>query len=127
MLESIENNKEKSKNKQNKIKNIKIERNEDKHSTLNLSETPNIINSETPFYSQSKNSMPFFYEDNHSLTNGILNLSKSRNSFINEPISHNKEESRSSLEEIQILLKNTIKENKNISVGKKEQRQICIL
>ena len=123
MLESIENNKEKSENKQNKIKNIKIERNEDKHSTLNLSETPNIINLETQFYSQSKNSMPIFYEDNHSLTNGILNLSKSKNSFINEPISHNKDESLSSLEEIQILLKNTIKENKNISVGKKEKRQ----
>ena len=125
MSQTIENNKEKEKykNKQNENQNMYIQRNEDKKSTLNLSEIPNIINLETQINGKSKNFSPLFADDNHSLANGLLNLSKLKNSFINEPISHNKDESRSSLEEIQILLKNTINENKNMSVGKKEKRQ----
>ena len=125
MSQTIENNKEKEKykNKQNENQNMYIQRNEDKKSTLNLSEIPNIINLETQINGKSKNFSPLFADDNHSLANGLLNLSKLKNSFINEPITHNKDESRSSLEEIQILLKNTINENKNMSVGKKEKRQ----
>ena len=125
MSQTIENNKEKEKykNKQNENQNMYIQRNEDKKSTLNLSEIPHIINLETQINGKSKNFSPLFADDNHSLANGLLNLSKLKNSFINEPISHNKDESRSSLEEIQILLKNTINENKNMSVGKKEKRQ----
>ena len=125
MIESKEKIIEKEKiNKKNEIKNSEIQRNEEKKPTLNLSDIPNIINNETQYYEQFKNNISSnFPIDYHSLTNGFLNEIKLKNSFINEPISHNKEESRSSLEEIQVLLKTIIKENKNKSIGKKEKKQ----
>ena len=48
------------------------------------------------------------------------NQTKLKNSFIDQTISHNKEESRSSLEEIRTLIQDTIEENK--SKGKKEKK-----
>ena len=125
MIETNEETMEKEKiNKKNEIKKPEIQRNEEKKTTLNLSEIPNIINDETQYYGEPKNNISSnFPLDYHSMTNGILNLVKLKNSFINEPISHNKEESRSSLEEIQVLLKSVIKENQNKSIGKKERKQ----
>ena len=95
-----------------------------KKTTLNLSEIPNIINDETQYYGEPKNNISSnFTLDYNSMTNGFLNPVKLKNSFINEPISHTKEESRSSLGEIQVLLKTVIKENQNKSIGKKEKKQ----
>ena len=125
MFETSEKTMEKEKiNKNNEIKNREIQRNEEKKTTLNLSEFPNIINDETQYYGESKNNISSnFPLDYHTMTNGFLNPVKLKNSFINEPISHNKIESRSSLGEIQVLLKTVIKENQNKSIGKKEKKQ----
>ena len=125
MFETSEKTMEKEKiNKNNEIKNREIQRNEEKKTTLNLSEFPNIINDETQYYGESKNNISSnFPLDYHTMTNGFLNPVKLKNSFINEPISHNKIESRSSLGEIQVLLKTVIKENQNKSIGKKERKQ----
>ena len=119
-----ENEKEKEKNKSQKDENIKMEfqRNGEKKVTLNLSEIPNIINESTQYYDNSKNCISSIFDDN-SLNKINLNQTNLKTSFINEPISHNKEESRSSLEEIQSLIRNIINEHKNKSIGKKEKRQ----
>ena len=125
MIETNEKTMEKDKNyKKNEIKKGEIQRNEEKKTTLNLSDIPNIINDETQYYGESKNNISSnFPLDYYSMTNGFLNPVKLKNSFINEPISHTKEESRSSLGEIQVLLKSVIKENQNKSLVKKEKKQ----
>ena len=114
-----------------KVKEVKIKKNEifrseslrnaDKKSTISLSEVPNIINEVTQYYGQTKNgnSSIFNLDDEHSFQN-----QQKLKSFINEPISHNKEESRSSLEEIRVLIKTAINENKNKSIGKKDKKHI---
>ena len=105
MNESKENRKEKekekSKIKKNEIKNNDMHRNEEKKPTLNLSEIPNIINEETQYYGKPENGISsIFPVGQYSLKPGFLYPAKFQNSFINEPISHAKEESRSSLGEI---------------------------
>ena len=115
-----ENEKEKENNQSQKDENINIEiqRNGEKKATLNLSEIPNIINEVTQYYGNSKNGVSPIFDDN-SLMKINFNQTNLKTSFINEPISHNKEESRSSLEEIQSLIRNIINEHKNKSIGKK--------
>ena len=119
-----ENEKEKEINKNQKDENLNIEiqRNGEKKATLNLSEIPNIINEVTQYYGNSKNGVSPIFDDN-SLMKINFNQTNLKTSFINEPISHNKEESRSSLEEIQSLIRNIINEHKNKSIGKKEKKQ----
>ena len=129
MLETNENKKEKELSKMHEKDNSDIFRNGEKKPTLSLSEEPNIINDETQYYDKIKNyksqklnpnkqDLEFFYPN------------KFKNSFINEPISHNKDESRSNLSEIQMLVKaanNTNNNNNNHinkSNGKKEKKKI---
>ena len=112
--------KEKNKTKKDKINNSEIQRSEDKKSTLNLSEIPNIINESSECYAKTKSDGIFM--DENSLTNGIYNSTKLKRSYINEPISHTKEDTRSCLEEIQTLLRATISDNQNIISGQKEKR-----
>lgn len=124
MIESSEKAKEKINNKTKKNEIVEIQRNEEKKSTLSLSETPNIINEITQYYNQSKyENFSNLQMNEYSYLNGILDKQKLKQSFMNEPISHNKEESRSSLEEIQMLIKSSINQNKNKSKGKKETKQ----
>ena len=133
MNDSKENRKEKEKEKEkekskiikkNEIKNNDIHRNDEKKPTLNLSEIPNIINEETQYYGKPENGISSIFQvGQYSLKPGFLYPAKFQNSFINEPISHAKEESRSSLGEIRDLLKAAINENKNKSISKKEKKQ----
>ena len=121
MIETNEKTKEKDKIKKNEIIHNESIRNADKKSTLSLSETPNILNEIAQYYGQSKNEVfSIFNIDDKSSQNGISNQTKLKNSFIDQTISHNKEESRSSLEEIRTLIQDTIEENK--SKGKKEKK-----
>ena len=132
MSEVNENRKEKNKTKILEKENSAILRNGEKKPTLSLSEEPNIIDDQTQCYDKitnyksqklefNKQDLEFFYPN------------KFKNSFINEPISHNKEESRSNLSEIQMLIKtaastnNIINHNNNHfnkSNGKKEKKKI---
>ena len=121
MIETNEKVKEKVKIKKNEIFLSESLRNADKKSTISLSEAPNIINEVTQYYGQTKNGISsiFNLDDEHSFQN-----QQKLKSFINEPISHNKEESRSSLEEIRVLIKTVINENKNKSIGKKDKKHM---
>jgi hypothetical protein len=128
MLEENENKKEKEKSKILEKDESDIFRYGIKKPTLSLSEEPNIINDETQYYDKitnyksqklkpNKQDLEFFYPN------------KFKNSFINEPISHNKDDSRSNLSEIQMIVKaavNTNNENNHInkSNGKKEKKKI---
>ena len=124
MKESNEKEKKKLNNKPNKNEVSIIKRNEEKKSTLSLSEIPNVINEISQNFGQYKNGISSIFQINENYCkNGILNQTKLKHSFINEPISHNKEESRSSLEEIQMLIRTTIKENKNKIKSKKDKKQ----
>ena len=116
-----ENEKDKNQNQKNENINMEIQRNGEKKATLNLSEIPNIINEVTQYYGNSKNGISSIFDD--SLMKINLNQTNLKTSFINEPISHNKEESRSSLEEIQSIIRNIINEHKNKSIGKKGKKQ----
>jgi hypothetical protein len=128
MLEENENKNEKEKSKILENDDSDIFRYGIKKPTLSLSEEPNIINDETQYYDKitnyksqklkpNKQDLEFFYPN------------KFKNSFINEPISHNKDDSRSNLSEIQMIVKaavNTNNENNHInkSNGKKEKKKI---
>ena len=121
MIETNGKVKEKVKIKKNEIIHSESLRNGDKKSTISLSDTPHIINEVIQYYGQAKNGISsiFNLDEDHSFRN-----QQKLKSFINEPISHNKEESRSSLEEIRILIKTVINENKNKSIGKKDKKHI---
>ena len=128
MNELNEKSKEKKINDNPEIKDNELERNDNKKPTLSLSEIPNIINDETIYSDKIKRDIPSkFAEDRHSITNAFYYQNKLKSNFINEPISHNKEESRSSLSEIQIILKTAkstkVENNKNKLPGKKEKRK----
>ena len=128
MLEENENKNEKEKSKILENDDSDIFRYGIKKPTLSLSEEPNIINDETQYYDKitnyksqklkpNKQDLEFFYPN------------KFKNSFINEPISHNKDDSRSNLSEIQMIVKaavNTNNENNHInkSNDKKEKKKI---
>ena len=78
-MKEKEKEKAKKKKKKDKMNNSEIQRSEDKKSTLNLSEIPNIINDFSKYYTKSnKDSL---MEEN-SLTNGIYNSTKLKTSFI---------------------------------------------
>ena len=124
MIDSKDNKKEKSKNKKSETKIIDIQRNEEKKQTLNLSEIPNVINEETQYYGKpEKGISSIFPSDNASLNPGFINSPKLQNSFVNEPISHKKEESISSIGEIQDLLRETNNEEENKLNVKKDKKQ----
>ena len=127
MSDSKESKKEKSRIKKNEIKNDDLQRNDEKKPTLNLSECPNLINDVTQYYGKPENGVSSIFTDGQcSLLPGLLYPSKIKDSFINEPISHTKEESRSSMEELQDLFRETTgneSENKSKSISKKDKRQ----
>ena len=127
MSDSKESKKAKSRIKKNGIKNDDLQRNDEKKPTLNLSECPNLINDVTQYYGKPENGVSSIFTDGQcSLLPGLLYPSKFRDSYINEPISHTKEDSRSSLEELQDLLRDTTgneSENKSKSISKKDKRQ----
>ena len=104
-----------------------IKRNDDKKKTISLSETPNIINDETLNIDRRKSDASSLFQiERHSMANVFLYQNKIRKSFIKEPISHNKDESRSTLSEIQMILKttnNNNNENKNNKLIEKKERK----
>ena len=132
MIESHKNKQEKEKD--NSIifgtKDREIRRNSDKKLTLSLSEEPNIINDQTQYYDIIKSHKSQKIEFNQPDPEYFY-PNKLKNSFINEPISHNKEESRSNLSEIQMIIKsavdkhnNTNNNHTNKSIGKKEKKKL---
>ncbi len=126
MIDSKESKKEKLRIKKSENRINDIQRNDEKKRTLNLSEIPNLINEETQYYGKPENGISSIANNNHySLIPGLVYPKKFQDSFLNEPISHNKEESRSSLEELRDLLRetNNEKENESKSIGKKDKKQ----
>ena len=126
MIDSKESKKEKSRIKKSDNRINDLQRNDEKKPTLNLSEIPNLINEETQYYGKPENGISSIANNNHfSLIPGLVYPKKFQDSFLNEPISHNKEESRSSLEELQDLFRvaNNENENESKSIGKKDKKQ----
>ena len=96
-------NKENSKNKSGIEKPTEnYQRIDDKRSTLNLSEVPNII-------TKSKCNSINIPENNNSIIKKCLNSKTFKKSFMNESINQNKEESFSSLEDINNIMTNSKK------------------
>ena len=131
MIEPKEEKQEKYNPKIFGIKNSKIRRDSVKKSTISLSEEPNIIFDKTQFYDIFKSNKNEKIEPKQpDLENFYPN--KLKNSFINEPISPNKDESRSNLSEIQMIVKaadntnNNTNNNNHInkSIGKKDKKKI---
>ena len=131
MIEPKEEKQEKYNPKIFGIKNSKIRRDSVKKSTISLSEEPNIIFDKTQFYDIFKSNNNKKIEPKQpDLENFYPN--KLKNSFINEPISHINEESRSNLSEIQMIVKaadntnNNTNNNNHInkSIGKKDKKKI---
>ena len=131
MIETKEEKQEKYNPKIFGIKNSKIRRDSVKKSTISLSEEPNIIFDKTQFYDIFKSNKNEKIEPKQpDLENFYPN--KLKNSFINEPISHINEESRSNLSEIQMIVKaadntnNNTNNNNHInkSIGKKDKKKI---
>ena len=131
MIEPKEEKQEKYNPKIFGIKNSKIRRDSVKKSTISLSEEPNIIFDKTQFYDIFKSNKNEKIEPKQpDLENFYPN--KLKNSFINEPISHINEESRSNLSEIQMIVKaadntnNNTNNNNHInkSIGKKDKKKI---
>ena len=131
MIEAKEEKQEKYNPKIFGIKNSKIRRDSVKKSTISLSEEPNIIFDKTQFYDIFKSNKNEKIEPKQpDLENFYPN--KLKNSFINEPISHINEESRSNLSEIQMIVKaadntnNNTNNNNHInkSIGKKDKKKI---
>ena len=128
MLEVNENKKEKDKSKILENDDSDIFRNGIKKPTLSLSEEPNIINDETQYYDGIKNYKSQKLKPNEPNLE-LFYPNKFKNSFINEPISHNKDETRSNLSEIQMIVKAAVNSNNNNiimnkSIGKKEKKKI---
>jgi CTD small phosphatase-like protein 2 len=128
MIEPKEEKQEKYNPKIFGIKNSKIRRDSVKKSTISLSEEPNIIFDKTQFYDIFKSNKNEKIEPKQpDLENFYPN--KLKNSFINEPISPNKDESRSNLSEIQMIVKASSNPNTNNvshtnkSIGKKEKKK----
>ena len=131
MIETKEEKQEKYNPKIFGIKNSKIRRDSVKKSTISLSEEPNIIFDKTQFYDIFKSNKNEKIEPKQpDLENFYPN--KLKNSYINEPISHINEESRSNLSEIQMIVKaadntnNNTNNNNHInkSIGKKDKKKI---
>ena len=131
MIEPKEEKQEKYNPKIFGIKNSKIRRDSVKKSTISLSEEPNIIFDKTQFYDIFKSNKNEKIEPKQpDLENFYPN--KLKNSFINEPISHINEESRSNLSEIQMIVKAADNTNNNTnnnnhtnkSIGKKDKKKI---
>lgn len=113
-------------------KKREIRRDSVKKSTISLSEEPNIIFDKTSFFGIIKSNKNKKLESNQT-DNEYFYPNKFKNSFINEPISHNKEESRSNLSEIQMIVKASDNSNNNTnnnnnhtnkSIGKKEKKKM---
>ena len=131
MIETKEEKQEKYNPKIFGIKNSKIRRDSVKKSTISLSEEPNIIFDKTQFYDIFKSNKNEKIEPKQpDLENFYPN--KLKNSYINEPISHINEESRSNLSEIQMIVKAADNTNNNTnnnnhtnkSIGKKDKKKI---
>jgi hypothetical protein len=124
MNKEPEKGKEKSKIKQD-TKNPEHDRNSVKKSTLSLSEIPDIIKDELNFGQNIKKSMTNIM----TKEKGSLYPIKLRNSFINDTIKFEKDETPSSLAEIKKLLeieKREIKDDKdkkNIPITKREKEK----
>ena len=131
MIEINEKKQEKDNPKIFGTKKIEIRRDSVKKSTISLSEEPNIIFDNTQFYDIIKSNKNHKLETNQN-DDEYFYPNKFKNSFINEPISHNKDESRSNLSEIQMIVKtaadnsnnNTNNNHTNKSIGKKEKKKI---
>ena len=128
MLEENENKKEKDISKVHENNNSDIIRNGEKKPTLSLSEEPIILKDETQYYDEIKNYKSLKLNPNKQDL-GFFYPNKFKNSFINEPISHNKDESRSNLSEIQMIVKAAVNTNNNNnlinkSIGKKDKKKI---
>jgi hypothetical protein len=131
MIETNEKKQAKYNSKVFEIKSSKIRRDSVKKSTISLSEEPNIIFDKTQFYDIFKSNKNEKIEPKQpDLENFYPN--KLKNSYINEPISHINEESRSNLSEIQMIVKaadntnNNTNNNNHInkSIGKKDKKKI---
>ena len=128
MLEENENKKEKDISKVHENNYSDIIRNGEKKPTLSLSEEPIILKDETQYYDEIKNYKSLKLNPNKQDL-GFFYPNKFKNSFINEPISHNKDESRSNLSEIQMIVKAAVNTNNNNnlinkSIGKKDKKKI---
>ena len=134
MIEINEKKQEKDNPKIFGTNKIEIRRDSLKKSTISLSEEPNIIFDKTQFYDIIKSNKNHKLEPNQN-DDKYFYPNKFKNSFINEPISHNKDESRSNLSEIQMIVKaaddnannntnNTNNNHTNKSIGKKEKKKI---
>jgi hypothetical protein len=129
----IENNEKKQeKNNLKIIETKKSEKRRDsiKKSTISLSEEPNIIFENTPYYDIFKTNKNNILEPNQ-LDLESFYPNKFKNSFINESISHNEDESRSNLSEILMIVKaasstnyNNNNNQINKSIGKKDKKKI---
>ena len=129
MIENNEKKQEKNNLKIIETKKSEIKRDSEKKSTISLSEEPNIIFDKTQYYDLFKINNSKISEPNQpDLEN--LYPNKFINSFINESISHNEDESRSNLSEIQSIVKAASSTNYNNnnqinkSIGKKDKKKI---
>ena len=118
MIEEKENSKSKS-NKKLINKEKDFERNSIKKSTLSLSETPKIINEEINTEIIKKKTFPQILINEK----GLLYPIKLKNSFLNESINNDKDETPTSLDDIKNLI-NLDTELKNKSLTKKNVKKI---
>ena len=118
MIEEKENSKSKS-NKKLINKEKDFERNSIKKSTLSLSETPKIINEEINTEIIKKKTFPQILLNEK----GLLYPIKLKNSFLNESINNDKDETPTSLDDIKNLI-NLGTELKNKSLTKKNVKKI---
>ena len=118
MIEEKENSKSKS-NKKLINKEKDFERNSIKKSTLSLSETPKIINEEINTEIIKKKTFPQILLNEK----GLLYPIKLKNSFLNESINNDKDETPTSLDDIKNLI-NLDTELKNKSLTKKNVKKI---